>query len=116
MLHNRQPLGDALDHRQIMRDEKHRKSTPNLQRGQQRQSLRLYRSIQRGGWFIRDQKRRIGGQCQRRLKSALPSGRVLVEISPTFHPGMGMAPSQGIVRHLPCLLSMMPARRLSCSR
>jgi transposase InsO family protein len=54
--------------------------------------------------------------CQCRLKSAPPSGRLLVEIWLTFYPGMGMAPSQGIVPHLPCLLSMRPARRLSFSQ
>ena len=104
MPHYRYPLGDALDHRQIMRDEQHRKPTPCLQRRQQRQDLRLHRCIQRGGWFIRDQQRRIGGQSHGDHHALLLAARKLVREGSSLAVRIGQADfGQGV---------MYPARDL----
>ena len=79
-VHDDNPIGDARDDAEIVRDEHHRHATFALQLGEQRQDLCLDGHIKRGRWLIGNQDLGITGQRDRNHHALAHTPRELVRI------------------------------------
>ena len=61
-IHDRDAVGDMLDHRKVVRDEQHREAEPRPQIKQQVDHLRLDRDVERGDRLVGDEQLGFRGE------------------------------------------------------
>ena len=79
-VHDREPVRDLDEHREIVGDEEHREPEVVLERFQQSEDLRLDHHVERGGRLVGDDQRRVAGQGHRDHHALLLSAGQLVRV------------------------------------
>src|ERR1700751_4732704 len=64
-IHDGHAIDELCDHAQIVGDEEHGHVQAIAELAQQAKDLNLYRDVERGGRFVRDQDLRTAGECDR---------------------------------------------------